>query len=99
MSRDLTRSANRILASLPEIEYRRLEPYLLPAKLSLGTVFYEASDKIETVYFSQTALISLVSTLENGATTEIGLIGGTGVVGLSVCLGSGYIDFLLALHS
>jgi len=32
----------------------------------------------------------LVNTLENGATTEIALIGGTGVVGLPAILGSGY---------
>ena len=90
MFQDRSRSANRLLSSLPEIEYQRLEPYLFPTKLSAGKIFYEASDKIETVYFPQTALISLVSTLENGTTTEIGLIGGTGIVGLSVCLGSGY---------
>ena len=90
MSQNFTRSANRLLSSLPEIEYQRLEPYLFPVKLSLGRIFYEASEKIETVYFPQTALISLVSILDNGATTEIGLIGGTGIVGLPVCLGSGY---------
>ncbi|MGD1920465.1 MAG: Crp/Fnr family transcriptional regulator [Pleurocapsa sp.] len=32
----------------------------------------------------------MVSTLKNGATAEVGLIGGTGVVGLPVFLGSGY---------
>ena len=90
MFQNHSRSANRLLSSLPEAEYKRLEPYLFPVKLSTGTIFYEASDKIETVYFPQTALISLVSTLNNGATTEIGIIGGTGIIGLSVCLGSGY---------
>ena len=90
MDRDRSHLANRLLLSLPEIDYQQLEPYLFPVKLPVGTVIYEASDKIETVYFPQTALISLVSTLENGATSEIGLIGGTGIVGLSVCLGSGY---------
>ena len=90
MSQDRSLSANRLLSSLPELEYQRLEPHLFPIKLSLGKVFYEASEKIETVYFPQTALISLVSVLDNGATTEIGLIGGTGIVGLPVLLGSGY---------
>ena len=90
MTQDHSHSANRLLSSLPEIEYQRLEPHLFPVKLSVGTIFYEALEKIETVYFPETALISLVSTLENGATTEIGIVGGTGIVGLSVCLGSGY---------
>ena len=89
MSQDRSPSANRFLSSLPEVEYQRLEPYLTPVKLTLGQVLYETFDKIETVYLPQTALISLVSILKNGATTEIGTVGRTGVVGLSVCLGSG----------
>lgn len=90
MSQDRSHSANRLLAALPEAEYQRLEPYLTSVSLSAGTVLYEASEKIDTVYFPNTALISLVSILENGATTEISLIGGTGMVGLPVILGSGY---------
>lgn len=89
MSQDVSRSANRLLSALPEDEYERLEPYLTSVSLPLGTVFYEASEQIETVYFPKTSLISLVNTLETGATTEISLIGGTGVVGLPVILGSG----------
>lgn len=88
MSQDFTLSANRLLASLPEIEYQRLEPHLTYVSLPVKTVFYEASERIETVYFPNTALISLVSTLKNGTTTETGIVGGTGMVGLSVILGS-----------
>ncbi|MBE9044342.1 Crp/Fnr family transcriptional regulator [Pleurocapsales cyanobacterium LEGE 10410] len=89
MSQDLSRSANRLLSSLPKAEYERLEPYLISVSAPLKTVFYEASDKIETVYFPNTSLISLVNTLENGATTEVSLVGGTGMIGLPVILGSG----------
>lgn len=87
---DDSRSANRLIRALPEKEYARLEPYLTSVNLNLGKVFYEASEKIETIYFPNTSLISLVNTLETGATTEISLIGGTGVVGLPAILGSGY---------
>lgn len=90
MFQDKSRSANHLLSSLPEAEYQRLEPYLTSVNVSVRTVFYEAAEQIKTVYFPQTALISLVSTLKNGATCEIGLIGSTGMVGLPVCLGSGY---------
>ncbi len=90
MSQDHSHSANRLLAALPEIEYQRLEPYLTSVSLPVGTVFYEALEKIESVYFPNTALISLVSTLSNGSTTEIGLIGGTGMIGLPVILSNGY---------
>ncbi len=90
MPQDRSRSANRLLSSLPETEYRRLEPYIIPVNLPLGMGFYEPNEIIETVYFPKKALISLVSTLKNGATAEVGLIGGTGAVCLPGFLGSGY---------
>lgn len=89
MSQDRSRSANRLLATLPENEYQRLEPHLTPVQLPVGRVFYQALEKIETVYFPNTSLISLVNTLDDGATTEVSIIGGTGMIGLPVILGSG----------
>lgn len=83
-------SINRLLTALPENEYRRLEPYLTFASLPMGEICYEASEKIDTVYFPNTALISLVSTLSDGFTTEVSLVGCAGMVGLPVILGSGY---------
>jgi CRP-like cAMP-binding protein len=88
VTQDHLQSANRLLSALPENEYQRLEPHLKSVCLSVGTVVYEASEKIETVYFPNNSLISLVSTLKNGATTEIALVGGTGMVGLPVILGN-----------
>ena len=89
MSQGYSRSANRLLSELPEAEYERLEPYLTSVSLTIGTIFYEASDRIETIYFPSTSVISLVNTLENGATTEVSLIGGTGMIGLPAILGNG----------
>lgn len=89
MTQDLSRSANRLLCALSQTEYERLEPHLIYTSLSRGTVFYEALEQIENIYFPQTSLISLVNLLEDGSSTEISLIGGTGMVGLPVILGSG----------
>ena len=77
-------SINRLLAALPEKEYRRLEPYLTFVSLSAGAVCYEASERIDTVYFPNTALISIISTLSDGFTTEVGLVGCTGMLGLPI---------------
>ena len=90
MSVDNLPLVNRLLAALSEESYQRLEPYLTSVELPSGTVLYHACQKIETVYFPNNALISLVNILENGSTTEISIIGGTGMVGLPVVLGSGY---------
>ena len=83
-------SANRLLSALPKTEYERLKPYLTTVELPLGKILREALEAIDTIYFPDVCLISLVSTLESGATTEIGLIGNGGMVGLPVVLGSGF---------
>ena len=87
---------NRLLSSLINHDYKRLVPHLQPVDLQLGDIIYTAGDTIEDVYFPETAVVSLLSTLENGDTTEVGLIGCEGMVGLSVFLG-GVITPELAL--
>lgn len=90
MSQNNLRSPNRILAALPKDEYQRLEPHLTPTSLSTGTVIYKPLERIETVYFPNSALISSTYSLSNGSTVEIGLIGFTGMIGLPVIFGNNY---------
>ena len=78
---------NNLLAALVNREYRHLLPQLECVELSLAEVIYEAESQIQYVYFPETAVVSLLSTLENGATTEVGLIGKEGMVGLRIFLG------------
>ncbi|MEB3220267.1 MAG: Crp/Fnr family transcriptional regulator [Nostocales cyanobacterium 94392] len=73
--------------ALPPEEYQRLIPYLKPVNLVLGQVIYEPYQRIKEVYFPLRAMISLVSIMKNGSTTEIGLVGNEGMVGISVFLG------------
>jgi len=78
---------NKLLMALPPEEYQRLIPYLKPVNLVLGQVIYEPYQLIKEVYFPQRAMISLVSIMRNGSTTEIGLVGNEGMVGIPVFLG------------
>ena len=78
---------NRLLLSLINHDYRRLSSNLRRVDLKQGDVIYTAGEHIENVYFPETAVVSLLSTLEDGSTTEVGLIGREGMVGLSVFLG------------
>jgi CRP-like cAMP-binding protein len=78
---------NQLLASLLKIDQDRLLPHLHQVDLVQGDVIYSAGDNIETVYFPETAVVALLSALEDGSTTEVGLIGREGMVGLSVFLG------------
>jgi CRP-like cAMP-binding protein len=89
MSQDepLPQVKNRLLESLLKIDYQRLLPDLRPVDLVQGDVIYSAGDNIEYVYFPEIAVVALLSSLEDGSTTEVGLIGREGMVGLSVFLG------------
>lgn len=81
---------NQILALLCPEEYQLLFLNLENVSLTLGQVIYEFHQQIEYVYFPIHSMISLVSILSDKSTTEIGLIGNEGMVGLPVFLGCNY---------
>lgn len=80
---------NRLLAALPVVEYERLLPSLQPVSFSLGQVVYEFGGRLEYVYFPTTAIVSLLYTMENGSSAEMGLTGNDGVVGIALFMGGG----------
>jgi len=77
------------LAALPDAQYQRWLPELESVTLPLGHVLYESGKKLSHVYFPTTAVISLLHVLENGASTEIAVVGNEGLVGVSLFLGGG----------
>lgn len=83
-------SANQLLMALPPGEYQRLIPYLKPVSLVLGQTIYEPKQLIKEVYFPTGAMISLVSIMEDGSSTEIGLVGNEGMIGIPVFLGGNH---------
>ena len=68
-------------------EYEHLAPHLERVSLSLGDIVYANDHTIHDVYFPENSVISLLASLEGGATTEVGLIGYKGMVGIGVFLG------------
>lgn len=80
--------ANRLLAGLPPEEYQRLQPYLEPVKLSQHKILYHAGENYNYAYFPCNSIISSISIMKNGSTTEIGVIGSEGMVGLPIILDS-----------
>lgn len=79
---------NQILAALDKSEYGELFSQLERVPLNLGDPIYEAETQINYVYFPETAVFSMLATMEDGRTVEIGPIGNEGLVGLGVALGS-----------
>jgi CRP-like cAMP-binding protein len=80
---------NRLLAALPVDEYQRLLPNLQPVSFSLGQVVYEFGGRLDYVFFPTTAIVSLLYTMENGSSAEMGLTGNDGVVGIALFMGGG----------
>lgn len=78
---------NRLISTLPGDVYDRLQPNLLPVTLSLGEVVYESGGRPEYVYFPTGAVVSLLYTMEDGSTAEVGLTGNEGIVGIALFLG------------
>ena len=87
---NLKQPTNQILAALPQSEYLRLADYLQLVDLTVGTVLYNSGEALKEVYFPEQAMISLISIVSDGSTSEVGLIGNEGMVGLPVILGSNY---------
>jgi len=83
------RVQNRLLSALPPAEYQRILPGLQEVSFSLGQVVYEFGGHLDYVYFPTTAIVSLLYTMENGSSAEMGLTGNDGVVGIALFMGGG----------
>jgi CRP-like cAMP-binding protein len=80
---------NRLLAALPEADYRALAPSLQPLALEPGMSLYESGRVQPWLYFPGSGIVSLLYLLEDGSSTEIALTGREGVVGISLFMGGG----------
>jgi CRP-like cAMP-binding protein len=77
---------NQILAALSAADYQKLSPHLEAVDLPHAQVLYEMGGRVETVYFPNNALVSLVTEMSDGKIVEVGLIGNDGMTGLSALL-------------
>ncbi len=77
---------NRVLAALPKAEIARLKPHLSPVTLKVRTQLLDGH--AEHAYFLEAGLASVVLTLADGATVEVGVVGVDGVVGVPMLLGA-----------
>jgi CRP-like cAMP-binding protein len=78
---------NRLLGRLATADFERLRPHLEPVTLEYKRQLYQPYEPIAHVYFIESGVASLVTTMADGAAAEVGTIGNEGVVGLPVLLG------------
>jgi CRP-like cAMP-binding protein len=79
---------NRLLAALPDIEWRRVLSHLEPVELSHGEmILWESDSPLTHAYFPTTSIISLLYASADGVSTEIATVGNEGLVGISLFMG------------
>ena len=83
------RDANRILASLPSADYRRIAAKLEPVPFRSGQALHELDGPISHVYFPRFGVASIVARMDEGRTVEVATIGNEGMVGITAYLGNG----------
>ena len=78
---------NQLLAILPEPESRRLVPHLKLVPFPFGKVLYESGKSMDYVYSPTTAIVSMLSVLEDGTSSEVAMVGNKGIVGIALFMG------------
>ena len=78
---------NHLLAALPDAEYQRLAPHLELVPMPLGEALYESGGRMQHVYFPTTSIVSLLYVMEDGASTEIAVVGNEGILGIALFMG------------
>ena len=67
---------NRLLAEMPEEIYDRSFSNLPVVSLFPKQVLYEVGDPLEYIYFVEQGIVSVLATMTNGSSVEVGMIGG-----------------------
>lgn len=79
---------NRLLTGLPDDEFARLMPLLEPVSLSVGERLADAGETTRFIYFPENSIVSCHADMQDGKSTEVGMIGREGVAGLTALLAS-----------
>ena len=77
----------RIMLALEPKERERLLAATSPVSLEPKQVLLRGGDRIDTVYFPDNAVVSLLIAMDDGTTVEVANIGNEGIVGVSAFLG------------
>lgn len=82
-------TGNQILSALPRAQYPLLFSSLQSVSLERGKILFDLADPISSVFFITSGMVSLLATTEDGSTTQVGMVGDEGLLGLPAILRSG----------
>ncbi len=98
MEQGNSKFANTILSSLPESEVNSLNPYLEFQELPLHTVLVDPDEPVRYAYFLHTGAASSVVPTSEGRSVEVGLVGKSGVVGMTLAFGVSKSNLRIAMQ-
>jgi CRP-like cAMP-binding protein len=78
---------NQLLAAMSAGDLALLQPHLKPIALAVFKDMEQPNRPIDTVYFMETGIASVVAVQPDDTKVEVGLIGREGMSGLAVVLG------------
>ena len=84
-----SRPANAFLRSLDPSTFEVLEAGIQPVEFRHGEVLARPGDRCEWIYLPLTALLSVLTTAQNGESVETAMVGNEGAQGVLDALGSG----------
>ncbi|MGA9851909.1 MAG: Crp/Fnr family transcriptional regulator [Gammaproteobacteria bacterium] len=83
----ITARQNRLLHAMQPEDFNNLLPYLQLVSISRDKQLDISASALTHVYFPISGFFSLVTSLENGKSTQISVIGNEGMVGISAFMG------------
>jgi len=83
----LSAERNQLLCDMSSCDREHLSPWLQRVTLALGQVICEPGERLPCAYFPNGSVVSLLATMKDGTTAEMGLVGNDGIVGVSIFLG------------
>lgn len=84
---------NQLLAMLPEPNYAYISNLLERVEMCCGDVLCEPGEALRYVFFPVTGMIAKLYFTENGASSELNLIGNEGMLGISLFMGGGSMPY------
>jgi CRP-like cAMP-binding protein len=81
------RPKNRLLAALPDEDFRRILPHLQTVALTTKQVLLKRGDPIRYVYFPNGGVCSVTAMMKNGEAVEVVTVGNEGMVGIAAFFG------------
>jgi CRP-like cAMP-binding protein len=81
------RPKNKLLASLPDEDYERVQPHLKTMSTKVKQILHRRNEPVHEVFFPNGGVASITTVMQDGAMVEIATVGDEGLVGIGAFFG------------